>query len=147
MTLKDQIAKDLKSAMKAKDETRVSCLRMLKTSLKHWEVEQRREASDEDIHGILSSLVKKAKEAAEDYRKGNREDLARKEESELQVFYEYLPRQLSPAEIETILKDVIKEVSASSVKDLGKVMRAAMGRMAGQAQGKEVNEIARRLLA
>jgi hypothetical protein len=91
--------------------------------------------------------VKKGKEAAQEFRKGQREDLALKEEAELEVFYDYLPRQLGPEEIESVLKDVINEISASSVKDLGKVMRAAMDRMAGRAQGKEVNEIARRLLS
>ena len=147
MSLNEKIVDDLKHAIKAKDEVKVSCLRMLKTAVKNRQVEKGRELEDEEIHGIISSLVKRGKESIEEFRKGNRDDLAQKEEKELDVFYAYLPRQLSPAEIESTLKEVIEEVSAASPKDLGKVMKAAMARMAGQVQGKEVNEIARKLLS
>jgi uncharacterized protein len=81
-----------------------------------------------------------------EFRAGNRESMALKEEREVEVFHEYLPKQLSPDEIESVLKAVISELSAQGSKDLGKVMKAAMPRIAGKAQGKEVNEIARRLL-
>lgn len=147
MSLNEKIVDDLKHAIKAKDEVKVSCLRMLKTAVKNRQVEKGRELEDEEIHAIISSLVKRGKESIEEFRKGNRDDLAQKEEKELDVFYAYLPRQLSPAEIESTLKEVIEEVSAASPKDLGKVMKAAMARMAGQVQGKEVNEIARKLLS
>jgi uncharacterized protein len=92
-------------------------------------------------------LIRKGEEAAAEFRKGNREDMALKEEGEIKVYYEYLPKQLTPGEIEGILRETIAELSATSVKDLGKVMRVAMQRMAGRAQGKEVNEIARKLLS
>ena len=90
--------------------------------------------------------MRKAKEAAKECRKGGREDLALKEEQELVVLYDYLPKQLTAAEIEKTLREIIEELAAKSPKDLGKVMKAAMTRMAGQAQGKEVNEIARKLI-
>ena len=133
--------------MKQQDRLRLSCLRMLKTSLKNREVEIGRELNDEEIRSQISSLVRKGKDAIKGFKEGGREDLARKEEQELEIFYEYLPKQLATEEIETILQEVISELSAESPRDLGKVMKAAMARMAGKAQGKEVNEIARKLLS
>ena len=102
---------------------------------------------EEEIQAVISSLVRKGKEAAVEFRKGNREDLALKEENELNILYEYLPEQLDHSEIEKVLKKIISEESASGPKDMGKVMKAAMARMAGKAGGKEVSEIARKLLS
>lgn len=146
MTISQQIARDFKEAMKAREELRLSCLRMLKTSLKNKQVEKGDELTDDEIQGLISSAIKKGKEAAEEFRKGNREDLAQKEEKEVQFLLKYLPEQLSPSEIESIIKEIIAELSITSPKDLGKLMKVAMARMAGQAQGKEVNSIARKLL-
>ena len=147
MVLEDRIVQDLKVAMKAKDELRISCLRMLKTAMKNKQVERGENLKDEDIEGIISSLVRKGQEASEEYKKGGREDLAAKEEEEIKILYDYLPEQLSSFDIENILKEIISELSVSSPKDLGKVMKVAMARMAGKAQGREVNEIARKLLS
>lgn len=146
MSLEQKINEDLKEALKANDSLRVSCLRMLKSSLKNMQVEKRRKLNDKEIHAVISSLVRKGKEAIGEFRKGGREDLCSKEEQELKVFYEYLPKQLTPGEIEETLREIITELSVNSSKDLGKLMKVAMSRMAGQAQGKEVNEIARKLL-
>ena len=147
MSLNHKIIEDLKVAMKKQDRLRLSCLRMLKTSLKNRQVEKGRELNDEEIRSQIFSLVRKGKEAIKGFREGGREDLAHKEEQELEIFYEYLPKQLATEEIESILQEVISELSAESPRDLGKVMKAAMARMAGQAQGKEVNEIAKKLLS
>jgi uncharacterized protein len=147
MSLNEKILDDLKNAMKAKDSVRVSCLRMLKTGVKNRQVEKGRELEDEEILAIVSSLVRKGKEAIGEFRKGDREDLALKEEQELRIFYEYLPQQLTPEEIEKTLQEVISELAATGPQDLGKVMKTAMAKMAGRAQGKEVNEIARKLLS
>jgi uncharacterized protein YqeY len=146
MMLNQKIVEDLKEAMKAKDQARTSCLRMLKTAVKNEQVNKGRELKDEEIQAIISSSIKKCKDAVNEFRAGGREDLAEKEEKEIQLLFEYLPKQLTPEEIESTLRDIISELSAGSPKDLGKVMKVAMARMAGQAQGKEVNEIARRLL-
>ena len=146
MSLNEKIAQDLKAAIKAKNQIRVSCLRMLKTSVKNKEVENRRKLEDEEIRAIISSSVRKSKEAIEEFRRGNREDLALKETEEINILYEYLPRQLSSEEIEEILREIISDLSANGPKDLGKVMKSAMARMAGEAEGGAVNEIARRLL-
>lgn len=110
-------------------------------------MEKGRELEDTEVQGVISSLVRKGQEAAEEFRKGNRPDLAAKEEAEIEILHAYLPEQLSPGEIEENLKEIISELSASSLKDMGKVMKAAMARMAGRVQGKEVNEIARKLLS
>ena len=147
MSLSKQITEDLKKAMKAKDVLRISCIRMLKSSLKNKQVEKGRELEDDEIRAVISSMVRKGKEAIKEFTNGGREDLARKEEKEINIFYEYLPQQLTPVEIEKILKEVISELKAESPKDLGRVMKLAMSKMAGQAQGKEVNEIARKLLS
>ena len=147
MSIEEKITNDLKTAMKAKDGIRVSCLRMLKTSIKNKQVEKGEKLKDEDIEALISSAIRKGQEAAQEFIKGSREDLAAKEEAEIKILYSYLPEQLTSAEIEKILKEIISELSISSPKDLGKVMKAAMARMAGKAQGKEVNEIARRLLS
>ena len=132
--------------MKAKDSVRVSCLRMLMAALKNLQVEKRQELTDDEIKKTISSSVRKCKEALEEFRKGDREDLAIKEEKEIQILYEYLPKQLTPEEIEKILQEIISELSAESSKDMGNVMKAAMVRMAGMAQGKEVSKIAGKLL-
>lgn len=147
MSLNEKIVEDLKTAIKAKNGFRVSCLRMLKTSVKNKEVENRRELKDEEIHAVISSSVRKSKEAIEEFRRGGREDLALKEEEEIKILYEYLPEQLASEEIEKILREIISALSAKSPKDLGKVMKLAMARMAGKAEGRAVNEIARRLLS
>jgi len=147
MSLDQKINEDLKHAMKASDSVRVSCLRMLKASLKNMQVEKGRKLEEEEIQAVISSLIRKGKEAIGEFRRGGREDLALKEEEEIRIFYEYLPQQLTPEEIEKTLREIIAEVSATSSKDLGKVMKVAMFRMAGQAQGKEVSEIARKLLS
>jgi uncharacterized protein len=146
-TLFQKITEDLKIAMKARDELRLSCLRMLKTSIKNKEVDTGRKISDEEIQSLILSSIKKGQEAAGEFRKGGREDLAAKEEREIQIFYGYLPDQLTPAEIEKVVGEVIAELSATQMKDLGKVMKASIARIAGKAQGKEVNEIAKKLLS
>ena len=147
MSLEQKIIDDLKKGMKARDELRVSCLRMLKTSMKNRQVEKGHELKDEEIETIISSLIKRGKEASKEFKEAGREDLATKEEKEIKIFYGYLPEQLTPAEIEKMLREIISELSANSLQDLGKVMKAAMVRMAGKAQGKEVNDIARKLLS
>jgi uncharacterized protein YqeY len=147
MSLDEKIVEDLKKAMKEKDALRLSCLRMLKTALKNLQVDKQRKLKDEEIQGVISSLIKKGKESVTEFRNAGREELALKEEAEVAIFYGYMPRQLTPEDMENTLREIISELSAEKLSDLGKVMKVAMPRMAGKAQGKEVNEIAKRLLA
>jgi uncharacterized protein YqeY len=145
--LQQDINEDLKKAIRSKEEIRLSCLRLLKASIKNKQVEKGRDLTDEEVIGLISSAIKKGKEAVEAFRKGKREDLASKEESEIKIFQEYLPKQLGTEEIEKIVREVVSQLGATGPKDLGRVMKEAVARMAGRADGKTVNEIARNVLS
>jgi uncharacterized protein YqeY len=145
--LQQDINEDLKKAIRSKEEIRLSCLRLLKASIKNKQVEKGRDLTDEEVIGLISSAIKKGKEAVEAFRKGKREDLASKEESEIKIFQEYLPKQLGTEEIEKIVREVVSQLGATGPKDLGRVMKEAVARMAGRADGKTVNEIARKVLS
>jgi uncharacterized protein YqeY len=144
--LEQRITEELKKAIRSREETRVSCLRLLKASIKNKQVEKGRELADEEVIGLISSAIKKGKESVEAFRKGRREDLATKEEDEIMILQEYLPKQLGTEEIEKAVREVVSQLGATGPKDLGKVMKEAMVRMAGRADGKTVNEIARSVL-
>ena len=146
MSLSQKITEDLKLAMKARDELRISCLRMIKTSMKNKQVELGHPLDDDEIQAIISSQIRKGKESVEEFDRGGRKDLVEKEENEIRILYEYLPEQIPLDQIEKNLKEIISEVGAENLKDLGKVMKVAMTRMTGKVQGREVNEIAKRLL-
>jgi uncharacterized protein len=147
MTLEDQITEDLKSAMKAKDVARTSCLRFLKSNLKNKQVEKMGKLQDEEVQAVISSLIRRSMESIKEFKAGGREDLAAKEEQEIAILYGYLPKQLSPEDVENVIRETISELSAQGPKDLGRVMKAAMERLSGKAQGKEVSEITKRLLS
>jgi uncharacterized protein len=147
MTLEDQITEDLKNAMKTKDEVRTSCLRFLKSNLKNKQVEKMGKLQDEEILAVISSLIRRSAESIKEFRQGGREDLAAKEEQEMAILYGYLPMQLSIEDVEKAIKETISELSAEGPKDLGRVMKAAMGRLSGKAQGKDISDIAKRLLS
>jgi len=147
MTLEDKITEDLKSAMKARDEVRTSCLRFLKSNLKIKQVEKMGKLQDEEIQAVISSLIRRSMESIKEFKGGGREDLAAKEEQEMAILYEYLPKQLSPEDVEKVIKETISQMSAEGPRDLGRVMKAAMERLSGKAQGKEVSEITKRLLS
>lgn len=142
MSLKNQIQADLSEAMKAKDETKVSALRMLKSAITNWEVKgERKEAKDEDIMPLVKKEIKQRRDSAQQYREGNRPELAEKEEKEIEVLEKYLPQQMSEEEIKKVVQEVIAELGASSKQDFGKVMGAVMGKLKGQADGGIVNKI------
>ncbi len=144
--LKEDIQKQLKEAMKSRDEVRVRTLRMVISAIKNFEVEKMGEASDEEVIQIIQKEAKKRKEAIEEYEKAGREDLAKSEREELEILMGYLPKQMSEDEIRSMALEVIKEVGASSLKDLGKVMKVIMPRVKGRADGKVVNRIVRDIL-
>ena len=143
MSLSEKIASDLKAAMKSGQRTRVDVLRMLKAQIKNTEIEKGRELTEEEEIQVLQSAAKKRKEAMELYEKGGRPELAAKEKEELTIIETYLPKQMSRQEVEAVVSAIISEVGASSVKDFGKVMKAAMGQLRGKADGKVVQEIVR----
>ena len=147
MALYDEIIADFRKAMKEQDKLTLSVLRGLKTAVKNKQVELRQEPSEDQIRGVISSEIKKRKEAIEKYNEGSRPDLAEKEKSEMDILTSYLPPQLSTEEIKEILTQVIQEISANGPKDLGMVMKTAMPKLTGRADGREVNRLARELLS
>ena len=147
MSLYDDIIQDLTSAIKVRDKEKLSVLRVLKTAIKNKQVELRQELNEDQIRGVISSEIKKSKEAIEQFNQGSRPDLVEKEEVELKILSDYLPPQLSGEEIKEVLANVIEELSASGPKDLGRVMKSAMPKLAGRADGREVNQLARELLS
>ncbi len=146
MSFLQKLDDDLKVALKASDGLRVSVLRMVKSALKYRQIDKGGDLSEEDISAVLSSLAKQRRESIEQFSKGGREDLAEKERQELSILQSYLPEQLSPEQLDSIITDAIKESSASGVKDMGKVMRLVMAKVKGAADGKLVNTRVKDLL-
>jgi len=146
MTLRERIEIDFKAAFKSSDKARLSSLRLIKAALKNREIEKGGELSDEEVIEVLSTLAKQQKESIVEFRKGGRTDLVRKEEAELGVIKEYLPEELPEEEIDRIINECISEVSASSIRDMGRVMKVLMPRIKGRADGKVVNAKVREIL-
>lgn len=147
MSLKDQLNEDMKAAMKAKQTERLSTIRQLRSAIKNKEIEQQQELDDDGIISVIGTLVKQRREAAQMYSANDRPELAAKEEAELLVLQGYLPAQLSPEELSAIVSQVIAEVGATSLKDMGKIMPQVMARTKGAADGKVVNQIVREQLS
>jgi len=144
MDIVQKVEQDLVAAMKGREELRLSVLRMMKTALKLKQVELTRPLEDPEALAVLRTLVKQRHESAEQFRKGGREELASKEEAEIKIVEEYLPAAASDEEIEAAVMAAIADTGASTAKDLGKVMKAAMAKLAGKnVEGKRVNEKAR----
>ena len=147
MNLKEQIIADLTTAMKAKDADRTGTLRMVKANLMNRQIEKGGELDDDEMMKLLRSLVKQRHDSVEQYEKGGRQELADKEKTEIAVIETYLPQGASRDEIEAAVTAAISETGASSLKDMGKVMKAVMPRLAGKnADGRAVNEAVRRKL-
>ena len=144
MRIVERVEQDLVAAMKARQELRLSVLRMMKSALKLKQVELSRPLEDSEATAVLRTLVKQRQDSAEQFRKGRREELAAKEEAEIKIVEEYLPAAASDEEIEAAVVAAIAETGTASAKDLGKVMKVAMAKLAGKnADGKRVNEKAR----
>ena len=146
MGLKAEIQDATKAAMKKGDRLTLSTLRLLLSALHNEEIKGRRELATEEIQKTISTLCKQRTEAIELFRKGRREELADKEEAELKILQQFLPQPLSEDEVRALIESSITEVGASSVQDLGKVMKQLMPRVSGRADGKRVNELAREAL-
>ena len=148
MTLREQIISDMTASMKAQDAPRTSTLRMVKAAMMNRQIEKGGELDDEEMGKLLRSLVKQRRDSVEQYEKGSRQDLADKEKSEIQVIEEYLPQAASPEEIEAAVAAAIADSGASSMKDMGKVMKSVQAALAGKnADGRMVSEIVKSKLA
>lgn len=142
MSLKQQIISDLTASMKAQDAARTSTLRMVKAALMNREIEKGGEMDDEEMVKLLRSLVKQRRDSVEQYEKGGRVDLADKEKAEIEIIEAYLPQAASLEEIEAAVAAAISETGASSMKDMGKVMKTVQAALSGKnADGRTVSEI------
>ena len=137
-----KLDEDYKEAMKAKDELRVSTIRMLKSSVKNYLIEKiKTEASDEDVIQVISKQAKQRRDSIEEFKKGNRQDLADKEQKELTILESYLPKQLSAEELGKIVEKVIASSGLTAKADMGKVMKLVMEETKGRADGKAVSSL------
>src|SRR6186997_3593981 len=147
MSLSNTISTDIAAAMKAKDAARLSALRMLKAAVMNKGVEKGRDLDDAEVLQVIASLVKQRRDSIEQFGKAGRTDLVDKETAELNVLQAYLPAGATPEEINAAVAEAIAETGASSPKDMGKVMKAVMPKLAGKnADGRAVNEAVRRSL-
>ncbi len=148
MSLKERIVSDMTAAMKARDAARLSTLRMVKANVMNREIEKGGELTDEEMAKALQSLVKQRRDSIEQYEKAGRQELADKERAEIVVIEAYLPQAASREEIEKAVADAIAETGASSMREMGAVMKAVQARLAGQsADGRTVSEIVKSKLA
>jgi uncharacterized protein len=150
MSISEQIQKDITAAMKAREEHRLSALRMIKTALKHREVEKMAPLDDKESLQVLSTLIKQRKDSAEQFRKGGRDEMADREESEITLIESYMPKAAGEAEVEAGVAAVIAEMGSPTMKDMGNVMKNVMARFQGanmRVDGKTVSEIVKRKLS
>ncbi|HXH07249.1 MAG TPA: GatB/YqeY domain-containing protein [Vicinamibacterales bacterium] len=148
MSLVDRVSRDIVEAMKQKAPARLSALRLLKAALVNRSVEKGRDLDEAEAAQVVASLVKQRREAIEQFRKGSRQDLVDKETAEIRILEEYLPPAASADEIAQAIEAAIAETGASSARDIGRVMKAVMARLAGRTvDGRAVNELVRKRLA
>ncbi|HEY7099943.1 MAG TPA: GatB/YqeY domain-containing protein [Terriglobales bacterium] len=150
MPLIDQIQKDITEAMKARDEQRLSCLRMVKTALKNREIEKMAPLDDKESQQVLSTLIKQRKDSIEQFTKGGRQEMADKEAAEITLIEAYLPKAASEEQIVAGVRAVITEMGSPTMKDMGNVMKAVMARFQGagiRVDGKVVSEAVKKELA
>ena len=150
MPLVDQIQKDIVTAMKAKDEARLSCLRMVKTALMNRKIEKMAELDEKESQQVLATLIKQRKDSVEQFTKGGRQEMADKEAAEIVLIESYLPKPAGEAEIVAGVKAAIAELGSPTMKDMGNVMKTAMAKFAAQGMrvdGKVVSEAVKKELA
>jgi len=147
MTLNEQIKADIKEAMRNKQKERRDTLRNIQAVVKQIEVDERREVTDADMEAILMKYAKQREDAMAQFKDAGRDDLVEKEKAELTVIKTYLPEQLEDSELETILKEIIASLGATSMKDMGKVMGQAKQTIGSKADGGRINVCVKRLLA
>ena len=149
--LRDDINEALKVAMKARDEARVSTLRLVNSTLKNADIEARGQGkpplSDEDALGVLQKMIKQRQESAELYQKGGRPELAAKEQAEIEIISGYLPQQLSDIEAGSVIQALVHEINAQTMKDMGRVMAAIKERYAGKLDTGKASAAVKRLLS
>jgi len=147
MAYKDEINESLKRALKGKDALRVSVLRMLLSSLGYKEVEKRKPLTQEEFYGVVKTMMKQHAESIESFKKGQRQDLVEKEENELQILKEFEPAQMSEEEVAQEVDNVIETLGARDQKDMGRVMKVLMEKLASRVDGKVLSQMVRNRLS
>jgi len=147
MTLKERIKNDIKEAMRAKDTARRDTLRNINAAIKQIEVDERRELEDADVERILLKYAKQREDAIEQFRTAGRDDLVAKDEAEVTLVRTYLPEPMDDAELEATLQEIVAEVGAESMKDMGKVMGKAKSVIGSRADGGRISQMVKKLLA
>src|SRR5919204_814500 len=150
MSIAEKITNDMTAAMKARDEHRLGTLRMVKSAIKNKEIDKRAPLDDQETLAVLSTLIKQRKDSIEQFTKGGRQELADKEAAEITLIESYMPKTLGESEISATVKAAIMEMGSPTMKDMGAVMKAAMGKFAAsgaRVDGKMVSDIVKRELA
>src|SRR5437588_930352 len=142
MTIQEKIQSQMADAMRNKDQLRLSVLRMMKTAVKNKEIDKMKPLDENEVMAVLHTLVNQRKDSVEQFRNGGREELAQKEEAEIKIIEEYLPAAASEEDIRRAVEEAIQETGAASMKDMGKVMKATLARLAGKsADGSRVSQL------
>jgi uncharacterized protein YqeY len=147
MGLKERLDQDMKAAMREKAQLKLDTIRMLKSAIKYREIELMKPLDDAAIHGVIASEIKRRRDAVEQYKAGHRQDLADKEQTELELLQAYLPQQLSEAELGAKVDEAVQKTGAKGMKDMGAVMKALMPEVQGRADGKVVSDLVKARLS
>ena len=147
MSLKERLTEDMKTAMRAKDQVSLGTIRLINAAVKQFEVDERTEANDAKITAILTKMVKQRKDSAKIYAEAGRQDLADKENAEMEILYRYLPQMMSAEEIQAAVAAAVAQTGASGMADMGKVMGVLKTSLAGKADMGEVNKILKAVLS
>jgi uncharacterized protein YqeY len=147
MGLEERLVDEMKQAMRSSDKVRVSTIRMIRTAVKNKEIELRKKLDDEEIQRVIQGMLRRNEESIEQFRLGGRMDLVDKESQEGDILKSFLPQALSTEEILKVIDESIEETQASSMKDLGKVMKSVMPKLTGKADGKVINQLVKERLS
>jgi len=147
MSLEERLVEEMKQAMRSSDKLRLSTIRMIRSASKNKEIELRKKLDDEDVLRVIQGMVRKGEESVEQFQTGGRTDLVEKEQTEIEILKSFLPQPISQEEMLRIIDQSIEETQASSLKDLGKVMKSVMPKLGGKADGKLINQLVRERLS
>lgn len=147
MSTQVELSTAMKNAMRNKESERLGVIRMLRSAIKNAEIEAKKELSDDEIISLLATQVKQRRDAAQTYRDGGREDLAAKEEAEIAILQEFMPAALSEEELRELIDHAVTELGATSMQDMGRVMKQVSAATRGRAEGRVVSEMVKQRLA
>jgi uncharacterized protein YqeY len=147
MSLEERLMDEMKQAMKSNDKARLSTIRMIRSAVKNKEIDLRNKLDDDEILRVIQGMVRKSEESVEQFKAGGRMDLVEKETKEIEILRSYLPQALSKEDVIRIIDESIRETEASSLKDLGKVMKSVMPKLTGKADGKLINQLVKERLS